>query len=311
MMIAILMFGEEIAVLAIALVTVGIAAHQSRRGIRRGRTSAIAIATSVFAIAGVVTFYGLQLSNPPMQPVGWHYAVALASAAVALALLAVTTRSARPVTAGAILNFAAVDLTPRRAWSYGKRWWMATWLVLALLLLATVVVAGLAAARDDSGRSAVITIVTGTMTASTDFPGWFYGVPVLIAFALVIASTLFAMSRVTGLLARSTDTGYALASRQVTVRRIMSLSTGSIAFSLGSLWLFIARSSSLATQFPTAEGRVDVVTSFAALQIPLSGLGLILCGVGVGMMAASGISKTPRAENEDARLEQRRRTNVH
>lgn len=309
-MITVLIFGEEIAVLAIALVTVGIASHKSRRGGRGARISAPAIVASLLAIAGVVIFYVGQLSNAPVQPVAWHYAVVLVAAAIALTLIAVTTRSTRrPLATGARLNFDAVDLTAGRAWSYGKTWWMVAWVVLALMLVATVVLAGMAASPDDAGRSAVITIVAGTTTASTDFPGWFYGVPVLIALAMVIASTLIAMSRVTGLLARASRSPYVFAARQMMVRRIMGLSTGAIAFTLGSLWLFLARSSALATQLPITGGNVDVVTSFAALQIPLNGLGLILCGMGVGIIAASGISKMPQDYNEDTPLQEWQRTN--
>jgi hypothetical protein len=187
MMIIILMFTEEIAVLAIALVTVGIAAHGSRRRGPRIGFSATAMTASFLVIAGVVVFYGVQLWWPPFQPVRWQYAAVLAAAAAALALISVTTRSGRPLRAGAKLKFDAVDLTARRVWSYGKPWWMVTWLVLALLLVVTVVLAGLAAGPDDAGRSAAITIVAATTTAATQFPGWFYGVPVLIAFALMIA----------------------------------------------------------------------------------------------------------------------------
>ncbi|MGA0568367.1 hypothetical protein ACO2Q7_13620 [Rathayibacter sp. KR2-224] len=273
--------------------------------------SATAMTASLLAIAGVVVFYGVQLWWPPLQAVRWHYAAVLTAAAAALALIGVTTRSARPVRAGAKLNFDAVDLTARRAWSYGKAWWMGAWTVLALLLVVTVVLAGFAASLDGSGRSAAITIVAGTTTSATDFPGWFYGIPVLIAFALMVASTLFAMSRVTRPVARANNSAHVVAAREVTVRRVVGLSTGSIAFTLGTLWLFIARSSSLAAQVPTTGGSVDVVTPFAALQIPLNGLGLILCGVGVGLIAASGMSHTSKAESEDVTLQERQRTNAH
>jgi hypothetical protein len=91
----------------------------------------------------------------------------------------------------------------------------------------------------------------------------------------------------------------------------MGISTGSIAFTLGALWLFIARSSSLAAQFPTTGGRVDVVTSFAALQIPLNGLGLVLCGVGLGLMAATGTLRTPQPGNENTPVHKTVDSNVH
>jgi F0F1-type ATP synthase membrane subunit c/vacuolar-type H+-ATPase subunit K len=53
------------------------------------------------------------------------------------------------------------------------------------------------------------------------------------------------------------------------------------------------------------------VTSFAALQIPLNALGLILCGVGIGLIAASGISKISKTESEGALMQERQRNNVH
>lgn len=310
-MITILMFAEEIAVLAIALVTLGIAAHAGRREGSAARTSVPAIAASLLTVVAVVIFYGVRFWTSPAHPAGWRYAIVLAGAAVALLLLALTTRSARSAKASAELDFTAVDLTPRRAWAYGKTWWLVSWLVLALLLIATVVIAGLVASPDTAGRAAAITIEAGTTTASTNFPGWFYGLPVLIAFVPLGALTLVAMSRVSGLLTRADNSQYVLAARRAMVRRIMGISTGAIAFTLGTLWLFIARSSSLAAQFPTTGGRVDVVTSFAALQIPLNGIGLVLCGVGLGVMAATGTVRTPQPETENVPAQERQDSNVH
>jgi hypothetical protein len=66
-------------------------------------------------------------------------------------------------------------------------------LLLVLLLIAT----GASATPDDSGRLRSLTIYTPHQSNSGGpFPGWFYGVPILIAAALLVIALLAALRRI-------------------------------------------------------------------------------------------------------------------
>lgn len=181
----------------------------------------------------------------------------------------------------------AVDLTPRTLWSFGSRWWFAGWVALAGLLVATVVLAGLASSADESGRHVMISMPMGSGTAGTLFFGWSFGMPVLAALTLLTAIVLIALARVarpalpSDPIARDQDR----AARRSKTATILVLSAGAVAFTLGAAWIFIARASGLAASFSGPDGiPIEFGTSFAALGTPLTVLGVMLMGCGAALV---------------------------
>ncbi|MFB2596462.1 hypothetical protein ACEXQE_01575 [Herbiconiux sp. P17] len=141
--------------------------------------------------------------------------------------------------------------------------------------------AGSAAGLDQEGRSAAYVLELGETSVSAPFPGWFYGVPVLVVLALSALVTVVGVVRSTG--ASST-------------RALLSVGVGMTAFTLGALWLFIARAGGLGAQFVGPGGDLIELTSpLEPLQIPLNAVGLLLCGAGVGLAAVAAVIRVPIA----------------
>lgn len=289
---------DGIAVLTFGLVLFGIVNHAERRSIAGpSRLSGVFIAASGIVIGSVVVFYLMPLWTSPADPVAWQYAGPLFGGGVVAVVLVTAVFRRPPIPERTGLDLTDVDLMPRRLWSYGRAGWFVTWLVLAAVLIATVVTAGLASSADDKGRFDQVSIAFGDYTrSSTAFPGWYVGIPVLIGLTVLALATAFALARITSTPLRTTGDAARTtrATRGAWTRAVMRLSTGSSAFTLGTLWIFIGRASTLAGQLPaTGGGKITVVTPFAALQIPLIIVGLLLCGCGIGMATSTASIRRP------------------
>ncbi|MFD4419973.1 hypothetical protein ACFWN7_00515 [Agromyces sp. NPDC058484] len=284
---------EEIAVCTVALVALGILLHAARVSTVTVRgESFIGRVSALLALAGIVLLWWSRWWATPDENV-WRYALPILAAVFAIAIHA--TFSAR---ATGERQFDAVDLALRSIWSYGSRWWFVGWWTLAALITATVVLAGLASSTDERGRYTMMVIQLGTSRAGTTFFGWSFGLPVLVALAVLVAVVLMALRRVSipavpaDPIHRERDRAH----RRGRTRTILSIACGAVSFTLGASWLFIGQSSRLAASMSTPEGmRVDVGTSFAALAMPLAVGGILLEGLGLALIAFALFQPRARA----------------
>lgn len=280
-----LMWVDEITVLIIALIVLGVALYLVRRSARTRRAqSVIGRISALITGAGVLVFWGTRFWFASPMDATWRYSVPLIAATLAIALYAAfNIRPRRPHTDAV----READLSPRSVWTFGTRWWFAGLFTLAGILAATVVLAGLASSVDDQGQYTMIVIDVGSAQAGTVFFGWAFGAPALIALMSLIAIVFLALWRVSRPAVaadpRHREDEFAL--RRGQTRTVLALSSGATGFALGAALVFVARSSRLAASIPGPDGfRIDLVTSFAALGIPFTVAGLLLQGLGVALV---------------------------
>ncbi|MCD2441825.1 hypothetical protein LQ757_05980 [Agromyces sp. SYSU K20354] len=277
------MWMEEIVVGIIALVALGVLLFAVRASKSTDAAQSLAgRVASIFAAGGVATFWWSRWWAPFQEDPEARYAIPIAAATVAVAVYAlVGSRRTDPQPLG------AVDLSPRSVWSYGSRSWFAGWWTLTGLMAGTVLLAGLASSTDEHGRHTMIFIQMGSANAGTTFFGWWFGIPVLVALAVLILVVQLALWRIARPAApanpvqRERDRG----DRRNRTRTVLSIAAGAVAFTLGVSWNFLGRSSQLAGGLSAPDGvPIEVGTSFAALAVPLTVLGILLEGLGVALL---------------------------
>ncbi|MBC7443261.1 MAG: hypothetical protein H7311_12230 [Ramlibacter sp.] len=258
-----------------------------RRQIRRGRLAGgIALVVTILSIAG------LWLPNRSSD--NWaSFLVPMMTVTVCIGSLLAT-----PVTARRRVSNPAhrIDLAPRSVWSFGRRWWFASWIAVAAALVTTVILGGLASSRNDQGRYAVLFVRVGNASGASTFLGWYYGVPILItlvALTVVTLTALWVIARPP--LAANTEPRIAdLWLRRLRTRTVLALSGGAVILTLSSSLLCIGAGASLVLQFPTSDlGPVTVGTPLAALAVPLNVAGLLLEGPGVALLLLPLFTRRP------------------
>ena len=273
---------EEITVSAVALVALGPLLHSWRSQTASEPMQLwLGRLASAAGTAGIAAYWLSRWSVHANDNV-WRYSIPLGAAAIAVTFYAAfsSTRStARPR--------PAVDVTPRTLWSFGSRWWFAGWVALNVLLLATVVLAGLASSTDELGRHVLIMMQIGSVQAGALFFGWSYGLPAGAAVITLAALVLLALGRIarppmpTDPLSRNIEKSR----RGDQTRTVLSLASGAVAFTLGAAWMFIGRSAQLGASVSGQDGiPIELGTSFAALAIPLTVMGLLLEGSGLALV---------------------------
>jgi heme/copper-type cytochrome/quinol oxidase subunit 2 len=195
------------------------------------RRALIAVLFSVVVLLGCAV---VGVAFPAL--LGMPFAVApLVSGAAGMLLYAATRPRAIVVPEDAPRSAGLA----RRSWlSAIPGHWLHAWVEITVLFVAVVVFCGITASADDQGRSRAIRFESPEQTGvSTPYPGWFYGIPALIALALLIAATVFALHRI-GEAAAFPDPEDAEADaqwRRTSASVILKLSTGSMLFSLGGI----------------------------------------------------------------------------
>ncbi|AWB86072.1 hypothetical protein [Mycetocola zhujimingii] len=280
-----LVWTEEIIVLIIGLVCLGVALHLvTKSNDVRGGQSVIGRPAALIVFAGIVVFSLTRswfFTELPLAT--WRNSIPLAAASLAVILYATIGVRPRPV-----VPSREIDLAPRTMWSFGSRWWFAGWVTFVGLLSATVVLAGLASSTDGEGGHTMIVLDVGSSQAGTTFFGWAFGVPVLLFLAVLSVVDCFALSRIArpAVPADPVERSLEVAIRRNQVRTVLALSVGAIAFTFGAALIFISRAATLSASVLGSDGvRVELGTSFAALQIPLTVSGLLLQGLGVALVA--------------------------
>lgn len=262
------------------------------------------IAFGVLGIAANVLFL-LPLTVPDFGPFvivpepwqvlpGWsEYAIPAALGMVAQAVIVVElVRWVRRARSGPVRR---LDPRPRDWWTLPPGRALSVTATLTMLTALTVVIAGLVAGYDEHGRSLFLEQATPGGSAATTFPGWYYGVPVLLAVTLLAGMTVVALV----LLARPPFSGGVAAAdhaaRRTAGAQVVTICGAALALTLGRLLIFAAQGGSLSTQVVTEQGDAWFGTPYQAIT-PLLGLaGALLVAAGLAAFALLIFPPKPRA----------------
>lgn len=231
---------------------------------RRRNLLAVGAAVGVAVIGAAVNHaYPKAYGLPAMLTPG--------GAAITAVLLVGLLRSTPPPRRDSVRT---ADLTPRRPWSYGPRWAFTLPLVGAGAVVLFAVAAGLTSSVSDDGHWRSVSLRPGS--ASGPYPGWFYGVPLIVMTLALAGSTLFALGR-TASAPLPSDLALVAADRRArarTTQMVMRLSAGAMFAYSGAVVFFAGvTTQSAATQWTEsafvrlqpyfAVGVVEVVTGVA------------------------------------------------
>lgn len=128
------------------------------------------------------------------------------------------------------------SLVPRSAVRVVPRLWGWAFIEVTMLFLIVIVFCGLTASDDEAGRSRVIRFESGDYASSAGpYPGWFYGIPALIAIVILAACVLVALWRISSTPAfpRIADADLDQHWRRRSAEVLLNLSVGAVLFSLG------------------------------------------------------------------------------
>jgi hypothetical protein len=188
------------------------------------------------------------------------------------------------------------DQPPKTLWSFGRRWWVVAWLVAVTLLVVTVLSTGWLSSPDDNGNHTLLIIGIGSASASQDFLGWYYGLPLLAGVAALAALTLAALGGIARApLGLAPDTlALDLWQRRVGTRTVLALSAGAVIFTLGQLWDHLGSAALLHGTAPSDVGLIEVGTPFASLATPLWVLGYLAQGLGMALLLLPLFARAPK-----------------
>ncbi|MDP4334705.1 hypothetical protein Q7F20_15115 [Curtobacterium sp. A7_M15] len=265
--------------LAVGLVIGSILAHiDGRRG--GGRPNRARLAAAVVGVVGWVL--PLVLSFSMVAQFRWWPEVLPIVAGIVAVLIAV-----RGTTVPVAADRPVLDLRRRSALTFSRGVEVLAAAATTVVLALTVLGAGLLSSQDDEGRYALITIPVGDATASTEFFGWYYGLPVVVAAAVLVAVTLAGLHQIArGPRAHVDRAGDDLRRRDQSSVALRS-ATAALLLTLGSAWQLVAQASSLRTSIPRTEaGTIEFGTSFAALGPVLDFSSHCVVGLGLALVIA-------------------------
>ncbi|UNK71884.1 hypothetical protein [Microbacterium sp. H1-D42] len=230
-----------------------------------------------------------------------------AIAAVSIPNLLGMPLAVAPLIAGAagLLLYAATpprsvevpDDQPRTAGLARRSWltvipggWLHASVEILVIFVAVIVFCGLTADVDEQGRSRAIRFdaVDQSSTASP-YPGWFYGVPALIALAVLVVATIVALQRIgaTAAFPHPDDVDADTQWRRASASVVLSLSTGAVLFPLGG----ISMTAGFAMNNAIIERATPVVWDVIADVLVIMGiLSLVLSVVAVTLAALTAFT---------------------
>jgi hypothetical protein len=267
--------------LAVGLVVGGVLAHVDGR-----RAGSDALAWDRLAAAAVLGVVGwvlpLVLSFSMVGQFRWWPGV-LPIAAGIVAVLVV----GHGVTAPVAPDRSMLDLRRRGPLTFTKGVEALATAITTIVLTLTVLGAGLLSSEDDEGRYAFITIPVGDATASTEFFGWYYGLPVVVAAAVLVVVTLAGLHRIARTPRADADQAGDALRRRDRSSAVLRSATAALLLTLGSAWQLVAHASSLRTSIPRTEaGTIEFGTSFAALGPVLDFSSHCVVGLGLAFIVA-------------------------
>lgn len=196
---------------------------------RRRALVAVAFALVVFFAGAAVTMLLPGLFGLPLA------VAAPVAGAAGLLLYAATPPRAVGVDDG---QPRSAGLT-RRTWisTIPKRW-LRIGIGVIVLFVAVVILCGLTASDDEYGLSRSITFEgAGVRSTAGPYPGWYYGIPALIALAVLVVAVVVALQRIgsTAAFPDRSDADSDEQWRRASASVILRLAAGSALFTVGGL----------------------------------------------------------------------------
>ncbi|MCK2037416.1 hypothetical protein KZC51_14885 [Microbacterium sp. SSW1-49] len=184
----------------------------------------------------------------------------------------------------------AAQLVPRSALSAVPVRWAVFFLVAVAILVFVVLFCGMTAGVDEQGRSRIIGFQADDVASwSSPYPGWFYGVPTLIALVVLSVCALVALQRISATPAfpQPSDAPLDRLWRRRSVEVLLKLGIGAVLFSLGG----IAVTAGLAMGNAVIDGSTPMVWSVVADALWISGaVALLLSVVSVTLAGLTAVT---------------------
>ncbi|TDN41886.1 hypothetical protein EDF64_11575 [Curtobacterium flaccumfaciens] len=273
--------------LAVALVVGSVLAHVDGRRAGGGGPTWDRLAAAVVGVVGWVL--PLVLSFSMIGQFRWWPEVLPIAAGVAAVLVA-----GRGATVPVTADQPVLDLRRRRPLTFTRGVEVLAAAAATVVLALTVLGAGLLSSQDDEGRYAFITIPVGDATASTEFFGWYYGLPVVVAAAALVVVTLAGLHRIACAPRADANRAGDDLRRRDRSSAVLRSATSALLLTLGSSWQLVAQASSLRTSIPRTEaGTIEFGTSFAALGPVLDFSSHCVVGLGLALVVAQLLGRRP------------------
>lgn len=297
-------------VVIVVVVVVWLAARRrtpvdALRGEAIGRLTPVIVAARrrafiAVAFAVVVFLAGIAAGVTMPELLGMPVAVApLVASACGLLLYSATpprsvvVRDDQPRTAGLV----------RRSWlSVIPEGWKHASIEITAVFVGLLIFFGLTAHPDDQGLSRAIRFEADDRTSTaTPYPGWFYGIPVLIALVVLTVATVVALQRIgaAAALPHPDDADADARWRAGSASVVLSLATGAVLFTSGG----IATMAGLTMNNAVIAGSTPVVWDVIADVLVVVGiLSLVLSVIAVTIAALNAVTIGDRvARTEGAR----------
>lgn len=270
-------------------------------GVLRGESVALGAVAGAVVLGWIVDVvlrgYVFDMSSTVSW---WRFAVAPVIAAAGLLLFAATRTTPhprRPVDAGSV---------SRRTWTtFGPRYGVVGLAALTVVTIVVTVVFGRMSFAFDPGSAAHVALRvpnTGEAPVVTVFPGWAYGLPLIVSVLLLIAATAMGLHRnARRPLSAHLSIGSERAHRSGVARDMTAIAIGAVSIALAGLLRMARRgvvSSMVKTNDSGAESAVTVdiphadlimVGGFLAPLLEIGGCALLallaLRAVGLGVAA--------------------------
>lgn len=221
-------------------------AHAAQAMFRaEARAATVAVVTAVGVIAIMLVLGRLWVK-------GYGLPYALAGTIAAVVGLLVLGLQPRPAWPSDRRGVTAAELVPRSATSFAAKWVFVLPLAASLALLTGLVVTGLYSATDANGLHRILEYrslsgwgvedgevvdIQYNVSAAGPFPGWYYGLPLMICTLLLIGVVYMALLRTAETPRPATTGPFAVDTqlRAMKTRLIMSASTALFGFQIAGL----------------------------------------------------------------------------
>lgn len=181
-------------------------------------------------------------------------------------------------------------LVRREPWSFGKRRTFLVPLVVVAALAAFLTATGLTSSPDGQGRYRVIQLADAlSSTASSPYPGWYYGIPLALVTLVLAASTYLALRRISSTPALPDPRMAALDRRwrEISTQVVVRMATGALLGYFGGTAVIAGQA--LMNVSSKADGMGHAQPHFAlGITSAATGAALALAGVVLLVLAIRG-----------------------
>ena len=173
-------------------------------------------------------------------------------------------------------------LMPRSVFSSLSTVWARVFLIAVAALVVLLVFGGITADVDDAGRSRTIRAeVDGVVSWASPYPGWYYGVPTLVALAILVVGVLIALHRIsaTPTFPQPADADIDERWRRGSLEVMLKLGAGSVLFSFGGTAVTAGLAMGRVGASLASSVMADVLMVVGAVALVLSIISVALAGL--------------------------------